>query len=227
MRKILITGASSKIGDMLTKYFLKNNDFVIYHYFKNCKSFTEYENIEMIQCDFTNLNKVNKVFKKVFSEHDIDIVINNANLYTTNNLIQEEILNNINYKTPELINQLYVMEKKEIGCIINITDCRIFLKNIDNNTSFYYNSKKKLSELTKKQTFEFKDKCRINAIALGAVTANKDLDEDQQKLCKESLLGHCVRISDIIRTIEFLHKNSSICGQEIILDCGRNYFLSK
>jgi dihydromonapterin reductase / dihydrofolate reductase len=226
MKYIFITGASSKIGEQITKYYLNKGDYVIYHYFNNKKQINN-KNIFYIKCDFSNLNAVENLFDKIKQKFSkLDLLINNASIFQNDDLITEDIVNKINYEAPKLLSQLYFNSYKE-GNIINITDYIIFSHNNDLNKKYYYESKKKLADLIIQNTLNFDNKFRVNGIALGAVSESIYCDgvEFKNKI-NSTIIKKKVDINDIILAIEFLFNNTSICGHNIVVDCGAYIYTS-
>jgi NAD(P)-dependent dehydrogenase (short-subunit alcohol dehydrogenase family) len=222
MRYILITGASSKIGDKIVDYYIKTGDFIIYHYFLNRKV-KNTKNICYLQCDFLKLNDVIEFFFKITERFKVlDLLINNASIFVNDNQTSLTEMISINYEAPKLLNELYKKKYKK-GCIVNMIDCRILSPNKDHNKKLYYDSKYKLYRLTENQAFEFGSTFRINGICIGIVTPSEyyygKALEDRINRC---ILKKKVDFHDIILTIEFLYNNKSITGQSITVDSGES-----
>ncbi len=225
MRYILITGASSKIGSRMVDHFIKNGDYIIYHYNNNYKQ-VDSKNITYIQSDFSNLDEVKTKFNELFKKfNNIDLIINNASIFLNDDHKLSEKIMNINYFAPKLLNNLYHQNYKK-GNIINITDNRVHSINRDLKKNIYYISKMKLHELLNEQILEFGKEFSINSIAPGPVFESDDCKGiNFQNKISCNILKKNVDINDIISAIEFLYNCNSITGQNIILDCGENIFL--
>jgi len=100
MKTVFITGASSGIGRETAKLFQKKGWNVIAS-MRNPKTeeeLTKLDNLKVLQCDVTNPNSITAAIKdgiEAFS--GIDVLVNNAGIYTTNPLEQtsDEIINSI------------------------------------------------------------------------------------------------------------------------------------
>jgi short-subunit dehydrogenase involved in D-alanine esterification of teichoic acids len=124
MKNVLITGGTSKIGLRLIKYFIKKKYFIICHYNNNYQKI-DYPYIDFFKLDFSNIDIVKKNINKIFKKYEhIDLIINNACLFVTDDHKLSNLMENVNYKSPELINNLYY-QSYDKGKIINFTDTRI------------------------------------------------------------------------------------------------------
>ena len=98
----------------------------------------------------------------------------------------------------------------------------------------YRNSKSKLFELFKNNVLYFAEKnIKLNSITLGDVYHSNSIWKDKfsnksekLKYLKQTKLNKdFVNLSDVISTVDFVINNSSLIGEDIVLDCGHLYLL--
>jgi len=183
IKKVLIIGGSSDIGQYLLLKFLKKNYFVTAHYSKNKKKLVElkkkYKNLEIFKSDFNNLTnkQVSVLLKnKNFKNHDIIVnlvgFVDNKSYdnFTLYNLINSLKINSL---IPNLIirNNMKFMENKKWGRIVNCST--IGLKFGGGKFSYNYNlSKHCLEFIPNKYKAWAKKNILINNIRVG-VTKTK------------------------------------------------------
>ena len=116
---VLITGASSGIGLSLTKNLLNENKVIgVYNSNKSNLDLIRSNNLTKVKCnlgdysDFENLNKI-------ISNKKIDIIINCAGIFGSNNQSLENIefenlINTFKINSVSIIKILQIMEKKTL-----------------------------------------------------------------------------------------------------------------
>jgi pteridine reductase len=153
----------------------------------------------------------------------VDLLINNAAIFEKASLrgTSVQILDRhwqINCRAPFiLINEFANLAEK--GVIINIVDSRITKNNSDYLA--YTLSKKALWEMTKMAAIELAPAFRVNAIAPGALLppAGKGIDY-LEKVAAKSPLKIPVRMSSILKSIDYILENDSMTGQLLFCDGG-------
>ena len=98
----------------------------------------------------------------------------------------------------------------------------------------YRSSKSKLFELFKNNVVSFAEKnIKLNSITLGDVYHSNSVwkekfsnkSEKIKYLKKTKLNQDFVNLSDVISTVDFIINNSSLYGEDVVLDCGHLYLL--
>ena len=235
-KKVLITGASKRIGKSIAINLAKQGCDIAIHYNKSEESAIKLLNelnsfgteSRAFNLDLMKINKIEKWFKeitKVFG--NINILINNASLFEYDSLRTSSIqsLNNhldINFKAPFLLSKYFVKNlKSKNGDIINILDPRVL--NISPYFTSYTISKSALHTLTKSLALSLAPKIKVNAVAPGPTLKSiRQSKEEFRKQVKRTPLQNQVSLDEINSAINFLLKNNSITGQTIMVDSGQN-----
>ena len=155
---VLVTGASSKLGELISKILAKKNYSLLLHYYKSKKKTINQakklkekfknQNFYPLYLDLSKNHSLEFMSKIIFSEtKNIIGIINNASLYTHDNFNDFDIDNfdsnfNIHFRNP--LNLISIISdnlsnKNKEGFTINITD-----KNLNRNNRFSYNFSKTL-----------------------------------------------------------------------------------
>lgn len=233
MNRCFITGCTSKLGQMLLKYFLSKNYTVQGHYNNNIEKIKKIiinyqKNFSSISCNFNNTQEsIDHLFNFFQNNGFPNIIINNASSFFNDNItdLKLDILDtnlNVNFKTP-----LYLISKispylPDNTLIINILD--YFNNNIpDKNFLSYGISKSIMYNLTPNLAKSLSPKIRVNAIAIGPTIA--DPKEDPNAFYIRSIdnpLNIKATEIDIINAIEFIINTKSITGEIIHIDGGRH-----
>lgn len=221
---IIITGASSRIGQNIALELGKKHNLVL-HYYKNkdiildiVNKLKEYNtNISIIQADLTK--EYNSFVDNVLKiNNNVDVLINNFSTFNENkisNIEKETLFNDINENawSPFVISRDF-FNKAKTGKIINILDAKIY--GYDKEHFAFHISKKILETLTYECAIEFAPNFTVNAVAIG-------LMEFDTKFSGETLpLKKKITTKEINNTIKFLISSEVITGQVIYLDSGRH-----
>lgn len=177
--RIVITGASSLIGQAIAQRLIAKGDNVLLHCFKNsaaCSHIAESSdyNCKIVTADF-NIDEEIDHFCKILG--DVDILVNAAAFTKTDllpNLNDNDIYRmiNVNIKAPIAICRtvLPVMMVKRKGVIVNISSVAALRGN--RGQSVYAGTKGFLESFTKSLAAEYGGRgIRINSIAPGAIDA--------------------------------------------------------
>lgn len=248
-KRILITGASGRLGSAMALSLAQSGAKLILHYnhsfqeMNNCvasillKANISEKNIQTIQADFGNDDQLNHFFDQACSLYGgIDVLINNASLYpdhhnNDHSYTDEEILK-INNGVP-----LYFSHFLSSGLvsdttsdfasrvIINMLDARINDKALPSDSA-YLVSKRKLSNQTKKLARELAPAIRVNGIAPGLILPPLGMLKGGERYLKErekfNPLHITPSVDNIIETLLLLLHNDAITGQSIFVDGGRH-----
>ena len=235
-QKVLITGASGGIGNLLCKKFnqykckliLTSSDNEKLNNLKN--EYGESHNYYLL--DFLDTNIFAEKIKKISDEHpDIDILINNAGitrdnifLRMTNDQWQEVINVNLNSNFFILKQILKNMIKRKSGNIIGITSLVAFTGNP--GQANYTASKSALISMYKSIAIEVAERnIRINSIAPGFIkTKMTDNLNDKQKdaILQKIPMKKFGEPEDVANLALFLASNASsyITGQTFHINGG-------
>jgi NAD(P)-dependent dehydrogenase (short-subunit alcohol dehydrogenase family) len=235
-KKIIITGAATRIGAAIAKSMANYDVKILLHYNKSVlevkKLKIDLENlgaeIFLIKADLNKSVEVKKIIPYAYKVmRGIDCLINNASLFENDNIekfnengFDEHI--NINLKSPSILSRdFFKYIKKNRGNIINIIDQRIF--KLTPHFFSYSLSKTGLGTLTKVSAMKFAPNIRVNGIAPGPTLKNKRQSEKHfKKQWQATLLKKKVEIENISRTVQFLINNDNITGQIIPVDSGQS-----
>ena len=235
-KKIIITGAATRIGAAIAKSLANFDIKILLHYNKSSievkKLKVDLENlgaeIFLIKADLNKIKETKKIIPYAYKVmNGIDCLINNASLFENDNIenFNEKTFDkhiNINLKSPSLLSRdFYKFAKKNKGNIVNIIDQRIF--KLTPYFLSYTLSKTGLGTLTKVSAMKFAPNIRVNAVAPGPTLKNKRQTEKHfKKQWQSTLLKKKVETRNICATIKFLIKNNNITGQIIPIDSGQS-----
>ncbi len=229
----IITGGAIRVGKSITTHLINHGWDVVIHYNSSetqakelQHTFAKQTNIHLIQQDFSKNLDAKLFFDQCNSitSTPASLLINNASSFLNETIdeISEESFHkqlNINCLMPIMLatefNQRYT------GNVINILDCYAF-EHLTHHASHQI-SKAALLKATGQMALSFAPNTRVNAITLSSVMqAVGQTPTSFQKEIDSALIKHAVNSQDIFSTIDFLIKNQSITGQNIVLDCGRS-----
>ena len=235
-RKIIITGAATRIGAAIAKKLSGPNIEIVIHYNKSklkaekLKKDLEKKGskIYLLRADLNKENEVQKILK--FSKSKLryfDCLINNASLFENDKL---ENFNtdswgqhlSTNLRTPALLSKEFAKNiKSKNNNIINIIDQRVFKL-----TPYFFSytiSKTGLYTLTKTSAMSLAPKVRVNGIAPGPTIKNKrQSDKHFKKQYMATPLKKQTDVQEICNAIDFFIKNRSITGHVLAIDSGQS-----
>ena len=235
-RKIIITGAATRMGAAIAKKLSGPNIEIVIHYNKS-KSKAESlkkdlnksgTKIYLVKADLTKENEIEKMLK--FSKTKLkyfDCLINNASLFENDKLEnfnskswEQHISTNL--KAPALLSKEFSKNAKgKNNNIINIIDQRVFKL-----TPYFFSytlSKSGLYTLTKTSAMSLAPNVRVNGIAPGPTIKNKrQTSKHFKKQFSATPLKKQVNVNEVCNAVDFFIKNSSITGQVLALDSGQS-----
>ena len=235
-RKIIITGAATRIGAAIAKKLSGPKIEIVIHYNKS-KSKAERLKKELIKdgtvvylikADLGKEKEVQKLIKLSKSKLKyFDCLINNASLFENDKLENFTVKSwdihlNTNLKTPALLSRAFANNiKGKNNNIINIIDQRVFKL-----TPYFFSytlSKTGLYTLTKTSAMSLAPKIRVNGIAPGPTIKNKRQSEKHfKKQYLATPLRRKVDVEQICNAVDFFIKNRSITGQVLAVDSGQS-----
>ena len=235
-RKIIITGAATRIGAAIAKKLSGPKIEIVIHYNKS-KSKAERLKKELskdgtivylIKADLGKEKEVQKLIKLSKSKLKyFDCLINNASLFENDKLENFTVKSwdihlNANLKTPALLSRGFANNiKGKNNNIINIIDQRVFKL-----TPYFFSytlSKTGLYTLTKTSAMSLAPNIRVNGIAPGPTIKNKRQSEKHfKKQYLATPLRRKVDVEQICNAVDFFIKNRSITGQVLAVDSGQS-----
>ena len=235
-RKIIITGAATRIGAAIAEKLSGHNVEIAIHFNKS-KSKAEIlkkklqrlgAKVYLVKADLSKERDIFKLVKalKIKMKY-FDCLVNNASLFENDKLEnfnskswEKHISTNL--KAPALLSKEF--SKNTIGKknnIINIIDQRIFKL-----TPYFFSytiSKTGLYTLTKTSAMSLAPNIRVNGIAPGPTIKNKrQSDSHFKKQYFATPLKKQVNVNEICNAVDFFIKNASITGQVLAIDSGQS-----
>ena len=235
-KKIIITGAATRMGAAIAKKLSGPEVEIVIHY-NNSKTDAQKlqkeliknkTKIYLVKGNLSNEKDLKKIIK--FSKSKLkyfDCLINNASLFENDSLknFTSKSWNahlDVNLKAPAYLTKEFAKNTKgKNNNIINIIDQRVF--KLTPFFTSYTLSKTGLYTLTKTSAMSLAPNIRVNGIAPGPTIKNKrqsDIHFKKQYLATP--LKQQVQIKDICNAVDFFIKNSSITGQVLAIDSGQN-----
>jgi len=234
-RKIIITGAATRIGAAIAKKLSGPGVEIVIHYNSSRKEAEKLQKellknetkVYLVKGDLAKEQDLKKIIK--FSKSKLkyfDCLVNNASLFENDNLknFSSKSWNrhlDINLKAPAYLSKEFSKNVKGMdNNIINIIDQRVFKL-----TPFFLSytlSKTGLYTLTKTSAMALAPNIRVNGIAPGPTIKNKRQTEAHfKKQYLATPLKQQVNVKEICSAVDFFIKNSSITGQVIAIDSGQ------
>ena len=234
--KIIITGASTRIGAAIAKKLSGQKVEIVIHYNKSKSSAEKLKKeliknktkVYLIKGDLSKENDLKKIVK--FSKSKLkyfDCLINNASLFENDNLKNFTSKSwgqhlDVNLKAPAYLTKEFAKNiRGKNNNIINIIDQRVFKL-----TPFFFSytlSKTGLYTLTKTSAMSLSPNIRVNGIAPGPTIKNKrQTDKHFKKQYLATPLRKQVDVEEVCNAVDFFIKNSSITGKVLAIDSGQN-----
>ncbi|MBN2636465.1 MAG: SDR family NAD(P)-dependent oxidoreductase [Prolixibacteraceae bacterium] len=236
IRTALITGASKRIGRVLTEHLAEKGWNVVVHYNSSSKGANALvEELEKkypdqqfiaVQANLAETDEVAALIPKLAAgKINVDLLINNASVFnrgylkdTSVELFDSQL--DVNLKAPFFLIRDFANYFKT-GNIINFVDTRITAN--ASNFAAYSISKKALWELTKMAALEFAPDIRVNAIAPGVTLPPEDEDEDYlENLAQGIPMKKPGGVEPILKSLDYILENNHLTGQLLFADGGEN-----
>ena len=235
-RKIIITGAATRIGAAIAEKLSGHNVEIAIHFNKS-KSKAEIlkkklqrlgTKVHLVKADLSIEKDIYKLVKTLKSKmRYFDCLVNNASLFENDKLEnfnskswEKHISTNL--KAPALLSKEFSKNTRgKKNNIINIIDQRIFKL-----TPYFFSytiSKTGLYTLTKTSAMSLAPNIRVNGIAPGPTIKNKrQSDTHFKKQYFATPLKKQVNVNEICNAVDFFIKNASITGQVLAIDSGQS-----
>ena len=220
-KRILVTGGARRVGKMFVEKLQSFGADVVVHY-NTSKNEAEDLSKFVVQCDLSKPDS----FPNLINEcGPIDILINNASIFSKDKLIESDPAKvfkefAVNFFSPFELTRQFAKQNRD-GIVLNILDRRILANEI--TCLPYCLSKKSLAEFTYAAALELAPRIRVNAIAPGPILApdNQDFITYKEK-AGFIPLEKIPNPMDVIKAALYLINNESITGQVIYVDGGQN-----
>ena len=220
-KRVLVTGGAQRIGRAFTEAFLAAGAEVVVHYHRS-RSEAETLSPYTICADLADSNAVDHLLDQA---GPIDILVNNASLFTRDRLPDATARRTalelqVNLLAPlDLIRQFAAQSKS--GAVLNLLDRRI--KAHDISCVPYSLSKVALAELTRLAALELAPHVRVNGIAPGPILPAPETSEAVFNERKGSIpMERIPAVQEVVDAGFFLLHNPSVTGQIIYVDGGQH-----
>lgn len=182
-KNILIVGASTGIGEEMTKLFALNNANTVLAISRNVESNTDFEKLDNVICknlDLESTNLKTDLHQFLDSFQSIDFVVFNAGKLINKpflELSEEEILSSYKVNVLSAFNVFQVVipkMKNPNSHVVTVSSMGAFQGSVKfSGLSSYSSSKAALTNLTEMLAEEFKDSnISFNCLCLGAAQTN-------------------------------------------------------
>jgi pteridine reductase len=220
-KRALVTGGAVRIGRAITEALQAEGAEVVVHYCASC------EDAKALS-PFTvqgNLESSEACCRMIDEAGDLDILVNNASLFTRDRLadsvperVKREFM--VNLFAPMELMRLFAAQAKE-GAVINLLDRRI---RANDSTALPYSiTKKGLEELTKLAALDLAPRIRVNAVAPGPILPPPgDSGENFVARAGRVPLEMFPTPGNIAEAVLFLLKAEYCTGQVIYVDGGQH-----
>lgn len=220
-KRALVTGGAVRIGRAIVEALQAEGVEVVVHYLGS-KDEAEALSPFTVRADLGNLEEVSGM---VEAAGQLDILINNASLFTKDSLAEslpERALRemNVNLLAPMELTRCFAKQAQG-GAVVNLLDRRIRAN--DPSALPYSISKKGLEELTKLSALELAPNIRVNGVAPGPILPPPgDSGEHFAERAGNVPLELFPTPGNIAEAVLFLLKADYCTGQVIFVDGGQH-----
>ena len=238
-KKILVTGANSKIGSAIAKILLENNANLILFYHKNHELVDELKksfdsSCECYKVDLLDASEITQTIRSILEKDEIDYFVHCVSLpFSLKNILDldwENFSTNIELQTKSFleISQLILpkMKSKKHGKILSIISTSV-LGNPPSNMSDYVVSKYSLLGISRCLATELaRFNITVNCVSPSLIETNltKDLPSKFKEISlSQTPLGKEITPKDVANTVLFLLSDNSnnITGENIVVSGGQ------
>jgi len=239
IKTVLITGAATRIGEVLARGLAADGWHVVIHYHNSKDAAAKLANeigqssdikATIVQADLTNRGDVETLIENAAQAigTPLTALINNASTYkpdTASAYSQDDFDNHlaVNLKAPLRLAHQFAgqLPDGETGCIINMIDQRV-LRPTPNFFS-YGVSKSALFAATKTMAQSFAPNIRVNAVGPGpTIQSIYQSDQEFAREAQNTLLGAGSPPETILGAVRYLLSAKAVTGQMIAADGGQH-----
>ncbi len=227
MKNILITGATSGIGEKIANVLSTDNDVFL-------TGRRQLDKVNYFPCDFKNISEIEKLYKKAkeYFNSQIDVLINCAGQYIykpIEKMTYDEInyLTDLNFKSAYILSGLVIsgMKKNNWGRIVNIGSISATVG--EANATLYSATKAALSGFTRALALEVaQNNITVNQINPGWVETpladNSLTEEEKQEVIDVTPQKRFIEPVEIAKLCQYLISEDAkgLTGQNISLCAG-------
>ncbi len=221
-KRVLVTGGAVRIGKAMVEALQAAGAEVVVHY-RHSRGEAEALSPFTVQADLQGLEACAGLIEQA---GPLDILINNASIFTKDTLsqgtpdrVQREF--DINLFAPLELIRAFAAQAERGGAVINLLDRRI--RSNDTSCAPYLLAKKALANLTQLAALEYAPHIRVNAVAPGPVLPPPGGSvESAHERAGHLPLGKLPTLGNIAEAALFLLQADSITGQIIYVDGGQH-----
>ena len=224
-KRALVTGGALRIGKVMVEKLQEAGVEVVVHY-RHSSADAAKLSPHIIQADLADPGVCSALFERVTDQFGtVDILINNASVFTKDNLTKttpEKIIQEfqVNLFAPMELTRNFATQTEQ-GSVVNLLDRRIACN--DTTCTPYSISKKGLEDLTQLAALEYAPRITVNAVAPGPILPPPDrLVESIYELAGKIPLEQLPTPEYIAEAALFLLQAESITGQTIFVDGGQH-----
>ena len=220
-KRALVTGGAVRIGKAIVQALQAEGVEVVVHY-RNSADAAQALSPFTVRADLENMDEVSSLIQQA---GPLDILINNASLFTKdrlNNSTPERVLRefSVNLFVPLELTRCFAAQA-EAGAVVNLLDRRIRAN--DPSCLPYSISKKGLEELTRLSALELAPKIRVNGVAPGPILPPPgSTGENFRELAGNIPLDRLPAPEEIAEAVLFLLKADACTGQVVYVDGGQH-----
>ncbi|MFA6845720.1 MAG: SDR family NAD(P)-dependent oxidoreductase [Sphaerochaetaceae bacterium] len=228
MKTALVTGATSNLGNAITRLLVKNGYHVIAcyaHQGEKAKELIALGNISLLQLDLTKKEE----FTKLSFLKSLDLLVNNSGVFKS--YLEQEIpldqwdeVFSVNIRGIHLMVQHLIPALRSCkgSSIVNIASINALHPGFGMTVS-YDASKGAVVSYTQSLASELGPAIRVNAVAPGLLDApylHIPGNEILQRALSRAVLKRLVKSEEVAQAVLFLSEDEAITGQTIVVDCG-------
>ena len=237
MQVALITGAGSRLGQVLAKHLARNGYMVVVHVNRSrdtgrklvSEIVDDGHHAAMMSCDFERTANVAGFFEKILRLHGLPrLIINNASVfkYDFPGKASIESLDSslaVHVKAPFILTEL-AYRKSSRGndvTVVNILDQKV--KNLNPDYFSYTVGKLGLLAITDIWQMTPSSRMRVFGVLPGLLfRSGKQTQRDFDRVKNNTILGRNPRPEEVAEAILLLARSKSIPGQNLVIDGGES-----
>lgn len=232
---VLVTGASSGIGQAIALAFAQKHAHVLVHYGRNkvgaqetLKGVEKVSSGRLYQADLMESDAIKLLFDEIKrTTSTVDVLINNAGEVRSGDLNEDSIweyeYKNILLSAMRTSGEFIAMPSPRLRKIINITSIYGNLATGDPEYLQYSAFKAALANVTSTLSKSAAPQILVNAVAPGYTETPAwagASNESKEACARATLIGRFVRPEEVAHAVIFIAENDALAGQVLTLDGG-------